>query len=99
LAFPGASEVNLHFINITPTPIFAWLDRLDDGMLRRMEMLGGVLILGRIAAAHVAAGFADSQVDPCVAHFQAFLAAMSSRLDVVDLIEMCACACHVFSFS
>jgi hypothetical protein len=53
-----------------------------------MEMLGGVLVFRGIAAAHVAAGQAQAQVYPGVAHLQAFLAAARVRLDVVNLIGM-----------
>jgi hypothetical protein len=53
-----------------------------------MEMLGGVLIFGGIAATHVAAGEAQAQVHPLVPHLQAFLAAARMRLDVVNLIRM-----------
>jgi hypothetical protein len=62
-------------------------------------MFGGVLVLRRIAAADVAADSADSQVNPRVAHLEAFLTAMSSRLDVAHLAEMCAGRFHIFSFS
>ena len=45
-------------------------------MLRGAEMAGGVLVLRIVAAADVAAGHADAQVDPGVAAFQAFFAAI-----------------------
>jgi len=94
-----ASEVDLNLIDKAPAPILTRLDRLHDRMLRLMEMLGGMLVFRRIAAAHVAAGAAKAQMDPRVAHFEAFLAALGSRLDVAHLIEMCASTLHTPSVS
>jgi hypothetical protein len=65
-------------------------------MLRRVKMLGGVLILGGVAAADVSAGQTEPQVDPGVAHFQTLLAAVGMRLDIVDLVEMSALG-HILS--
>jgi hypothetical protein len=53
--FAASREVQLHFVYVTPAPGLAWLDRFHDGVFRVMEMLGGVFIFGRIAAADVAA--------------------------------------------
>jgi hypothetical protein len=54
-----------------------------------MEMLGRVFVFGRIATAYVAAFQTKAQVDPGVAHFQAFLAAIgSARCYVANLIHM-----------
>ena len=92
-------ELDLHFIDKTPAPILPRLDRLHDRMLCLVEMLGGMLVLRRIAAAHVAAATAETQMDPGVAHFEAFLAAMGSRPDVAHLIEMCASTLHTPSVS
>jgi len=44
-------------------------------MTRLVEVLGGVFVFGVVAAAHMTALEADSQVNPGVAHLQAFLAA------------------------
>src|SRR4029077_305955 len=53
-----------------------------------MEVLGGVLVLRRVAAADVAAGEAEPEVDPGVAHLQALLATPSVGFDVLDLIQV-----------
>ncbi len=45
-------------------------------MTRFGEMASGVLVLGLIAAAHLATSQADSQVDPSSTGFQTFLAAL-----------------------
>jgi hypothetical protein len=56
-------------IDITPAPILTWLKRLDDGVLGVVKVLGGVFILRRIAATHMAALRAKAEVDPRVADF------------------------------
>ena len=50
-----------------------------------VEVLGGVLVLGGITAAHMSAFEAEAQVDPGVAHFQTFLATAGVRGDFVDV--------------
>ena len=45
-ALYGASlEVELQFIDVTPTPVLARLERTHDGVLGRVEVLGRVLVL------------------------------------------------------
>jgi hypothetical protein len=74
--------------------VFARFDRPNDGVVRRVEMLCGVLVLRGIAAPHVAALQAKAQVDPGIACFEAFLAAVRRRLYFVDGIEMSAVYGH-----
>jgi hypothetical protein len=58
-------------------------------MLGVMEVFRGVLVFGRIAAAHVAALQTQAQVNPSIAHFQAFLATVGSfRCHRFNLIHM-----------
>ena len=59
--------------------------RLDDGMLRRMKMLRGVLVLRGVAAADMATGQAQSQMDPIVAHLKALFATLGMRLHILNL--------------
>jgi hypothetical protein len=59
-------------------------------MLRRVEVLRSVLVLGRIAAANMSATQAQAQMDPPVTHLQAFFTTLGMRFDVFDLIEMSA---------
>jgi hypothetical protein len=68
-------------------------------MLCLMEMLGGMLVPQRIAAAYVAARAAKAQVDPGIAHFEALLAALGVRGDIAELVEMCARTSHTLSVS
>jgi hypothetical protein len=66
-------------------------------MLRVMKMLGGVFVLGGIAAAHVTATEAFSKVDPVIAHLQAFLAAIAAGSYFANFFDMrtsCLCLGH-----
>src|SRR5262249_60943704 len=83
-----------HLIHIAPTPVFARLEGLDDGMLDLMKMLGGMPILRRIAAPDVSAFQAQAQMHPGIAHLQAFLAAFAAGSDFLDLFQMSTVFCH-----
>jgi hypothetical protein len=41
-------------IDITPTPVFTWLEGLNNWMVGCMKMLGGMFVLRRITAANMA---------------------------------------------
>jgi hypothetical protein len=84
-AVPGCLTQE-HVVHITPAPILAWLERLDDWVLRLVKMFGCMLVLGRITAAHVPALQAKTQVHPAVAHFQTLLATLAARLHFMNLI-------------
>jgi hypothetical protein len=64
-------------------------------MLGGVKMLCGVLVLRGVATANVAAGKAEAEMHPTVAHFEAFLAALGLRLDAPNLIEVRALIGHV----
>lgn len=51
-----------------------------------LEVLAGMLVLSVVAAAHVAAGQADAQVNPFVAGLQAILATVGTWGNVVNLV-------------
>jgi hypothetical protein len=61
---------------------------LHDRVLRRMEMLGRVLVLRTIAAAHMATVQTHAQVNPSVPSLQALFTASRVRHDVKDRIEV-----------
>ena len=54
-----------------------------------MEVFGGVLVLGRIAATNMPALETDAQVYPCISDFQAVLAAACAGGDLAYLVKMC----------
>src|SRR5271154_6189100 len=89
-----------HFVHIAPAPVLARLEGLDDRVLGLMEVLGGMLVLGRVAAADVAADEALPQVDPGIAHLEAFLAAFAARFDLANFFYVrtgCLFVWHVSS--
>src|SRR5687768_18515902 len=86
---------NKRLIDVTPAPVFAGLERTDDGVLRGVEVFGRVLVLGGVAAADVAADSTDAEVDPLVAELEALLAAVRrARRKVADLVSMGAAVAH-----
>jgi hypothetical protein len=65
-------------------------------MLRFVEVLGGVLVLGRVATTNVAASEAQTQVDPCIASFDTVLTHMFIGFSYLDLIKVGAFFRHRF---
>jgi hypothetical protein len=90
LLFPGSPLPSIlhQLVHVAPAPILAGLDGLHDGVLGAVKMLGGMLILGGIAAPNVAAGKAHSQMDPRISALQTFFAAVGIGFYMIDLIEV-----------
>jgi hypothetical protein len=42
--FATSREIQLEFVNVTPAPGLAWLDRFHDGVFGVMEVFGGMFI-------------------------------------------------------
>jgi hypothetical protein len=57
-------------------------------------MLGGVFVLRRIATTHVSATQAEPQVNPGVAHLQAFFTTLALRLSVFRGLNVTAGLSH-----
>src|SRR5262245_56842271 len=72
-------------VDVAPRPALAGLDGGEDRVPAGVEVLGGVAIGRRVAAADMPAGEAFAQVDPFTADLQAVLAAGCRSPDVVDL--------------
>jgi hypothetical protein len=86
LSSRDSSQLVKHlFIDVAPAPVFAGLERFDDWVIGGLKVFGRVLVLRRVAAADVAAGHAEPQVDPGVADLQAVFAAIRARGDFFDL--------------
>ena len=81
-------KIQFELVDVTPAPILPGLDRSHDGMLGRMEVLGSMLIFGRIATTDVPATQTQAKVHPPVAHLQTLFTTSGMRFDVLDLIEM-----------
>jgi hypothetical protein len=61
-----------------------------------VKVLGGVLILGRVATGRMSADQAHAQVDPRVASLDAVLTHMLVRLSYFDLVKVSAFFWHRF---
>jgi hypothetical protein len=86
----------LDLVHITPHPAFSRLDRANQRMLRFVEMLGRVLVLGRVATTNVPTNEAKTQVNPRITAFDAFLADAFFGFFDFDLIKVGAFFWHQF---
>jgi hypothetical protein len=77
-----------YLVHITPAPFLTRLNGLHDGMLGLAKVLGGMPVLGRVAATNMTADQTFSQVHPSVAHFFAFLATFAGRPYVTDFTHV-----------
>jgi hypothetical protein len=81
-------------IDVAPHPVFTRLSRVNEGMMRGMEVFGRVLVLGRVAATDVSASEALPQVDPLIAGLDAILANAAGLRDRPNLVEVYAAVRH-----
>jgi hypothetical protein len=81
----GLGKVEFDVVDVTPTPVFAGFERTHDGMLGAVEVLGGVLVFGGVAASDVAALHAQAEMHPGIAHFQALFATLGVWRYFVDV--------------
>src|ERR1700694_3953508 len=93
------SKLEHELVDVTPAPVFSWLEGLNDRVVGRVEMPGGMLILRRIAAADMPAFQTEAQVYPCISHFQTILTAIRTWRDLTYLVEVATVLCHMFLFS
>jgi len=77
-----------YLVSKTPQPFFTLTQWFYDRVICGLVMLGGVLVLGVITAADMAAGHTKAQVDPRIAHCQALFAAIRTWNDFLDLIAV-----------
>jgi hypothetical protein len=96
---PGAILLQKYFVHVAPFPALARLKRPHNGVLGLMEVLGSVGVLGGVAAAYMAADQAFPQVDPGIAHLQAFLAALSAGSYFFDFFDVGAGGLNVGHWS
>jgi hypothetical protein len=81
-----SSKLEHYLVNVTPTPVFIRLEGLDNRVVCRVEMLGGVLILRRIAAADMPAFETESQVYPRIPDSQTILTAIRTGCNLSYLV-------------
>jgi hypothetical protein len=72
------SGVDEDVVDVAIDPVLVGLEGLNDGVQSRVEVLGCVLVRRAVAAADVAAGQAEPEMDPAGSHREAFLAALGS---------------------
>ena len=92
----ASSSSNLHrqLIDIAPAPRFARLERRDDRMPRRMEMLRRMPVLRIVATSDMAARTAQPQMHPRVAAGETLLASAAGRLVGPHGVQMAASIGH-----
>ncbi len=91
----SGKSLEVHCINVTPFPVSAGLERLHDRVVALVKVVRGVLVLGAIAAADVAARQPEAKLHPPLAQLHTLLAALCTRRHLADLIQMGAGDCHV----
>src|ERR1700742_418339 len=69
---------DVDFVNITPTPRFTGLERLDNGMAHRVGVFAGVAHRRRVTTADVPAAQTQPKMQPRSMQTQTFLAAIGS---------------------
>ena len=78
-------------VHIAPPPVFSGLVTPDYWVIAGVKVLRRVLALRLVATPDMAARKAHPEMHPGRSHLQAFFAAIrSQRIDITDLIEMCA---------
>src|SRR5262249_11391439 len=80
-------EIKLHLVHKAPAPLLPWLHRPHNRMLRPMKVLRRMFVRRRIAAAHMPADHAHSQMHPPPTNLQAVLASLRRRRHILDLIQ------------
>ncbi len=93
----AVGEIEHHFVDEAPAPALRRIIALDDRMARGVKMFGRVLVRGIVAASHMPARSAESEMNPDIAALEAFLAAERAWADVANGVQMRACFRHCCS--
>jgi hypothetical protein len=80
-----SAEFKFHLIHIAPSPVLSRLEGFDNGVTDSAKVLCRMFVLGRIAAADMAADHAEAKMHPDIAHLQAFFASPGVRFDILNL--------------
>ena len=81
-----SSKLKHYLVDVTPTPVLSWLEGLDNRVVGRVEMLGGMLILRIIAAANMPAFKTEAQVHPRIPYSQTILTAIGAGCNLSYLV-------------
>jgi hypothetical protein len=90
-----SSKLEHYLVDVTPTPVLSRLEGLDNRVVGRVEMPGGVLIFRIVTATDMSAGETEAQVYPRIPNSQAILTPIGARRDVLYLIKMRTAFCHI----
>jgi hypothetical protein len=90
----GWLRLHRDFVDETPQPALARLEGLHDRMLGGPKMLRGVLVLGRVAAAHVAALAAQAKVNPGISRLEALLTTLGEGAHILDVTHVRTAFAH-----
>jgi hypothetical protein len=92
------SLLGKYLVHIAPYPALSGLDGANQRVRGFVEVFGGMLVFGGIAAAHVTAAQAQAQVDPGIANLHAVLANVLVCSLNFNLFQMIAGLSHKPSF-
>jgi len=81
-------KVEIDLVDIAPAPALGRVIAFDDRMRCFVEVLGCMAIWGIVAAADMAAGATDAQMDPPASGLEAFLATVGAGRHVGDRMVM-----------
>jgi hypothetical protein len=94
VAASGCDFAGLDLVDIAPHPTLSRLDGTHQRVLRFVEVLGSVLVLGRVTTSHLTTTQAETQVNPRIAEFHAVFANVCGCRRDFDLVEVCALLLH-----
>src|SRR5579872_2283968 len=90
-------QLEEQFVGVAPPPVLPGLEGTDQRVVVVGPPVGGgVSVGGAVAAAHVAAVHAQTEVDPVPTHLEAVLAPLARGCDVVQRVEMRTGVSHGF---
>jgi hypothetical protein len=69
-------SVDVHFVDVTPSPFFSAFGRLNDGVMRGSKMGASMPVLRGIATADMPAFKAHAQMHPGVSDLETIFAAL-----------------------
>src|SRR5260370_1692537 len=83
-----SSKLEHELVDVTPTPVFTRLEGLDNGVVGRVKMLGGMLILRIVTATDMPAFETEAQGNPAISNLQTILTAICPRVNFFYLITI-----------
>jgi hypothetical protein len=84
----------LHFVDVAPHPGFSGLNRPDEWMFCRVEVLCRVLILGRVTTTDMATTQAQTEMYPGIPRLYALFAYMFVGLPDFNLVKVATLISH-----